>query len=71
MSDSNNDRISGKRTDFLDKLEKEGKLVDPEVSSSANSCASNKPKGTFLEAGPDQSHRAVERKAPSCGYRGG
>ena len=71
MSSSNNQHLSDKRTNFLNKVEKE---AGPEERDESPSCAGSnpvKPKGTFLDSSADPTRRTVERKAPSCGYRGG
>ena len=70
MSSSNNN-LSDKRGNFLDKVEKEAKPEESDCTSGPCNNGSTKPKGTFLESSSDQHKRVVERKAPSCGYRGG
>ena len=72
MSSSNNN-VQDRRANFLDKVEKEGKPEekDPNMNSD-HSSSTGKPRGAgFLEPSSEQTRRVVERKAPSCGYRGG
>jgi hypothetical protein len=69
MSSSDN-RLNDKRSDFHDKVEKEKKPTDLDSSIGGCDTNSSKPKGTSLEGGSD-SRKVIERKAPSCGYKGG
>ena len=72
MSSSNNN-VQDKRANCLDNVEKEGKPEEKEQSMNSDHSSSNaKPRGAgFLEPNSEQTRRVVERKAPSCGYRGG
>ena len=71
MSSSNNPNLSDKRTNFLERVEKEAKPEEREASPANAGSNAAKPKGTFLDASCDRSKGTVVRKAPSCGYRGG
>jgi hypothetical protein len=69
---SSNSNLPEKRGNFLDKVEKEPKPEESDYASGPCNNGTAKPKGTFLESStPDQHKRVVERKAPSCGSRGG
>ncbi len=71
MSSSNNNNVAGKRNDFLDKVQKEANPEEKDPRDCGSSCDASKPRGTFLEPVEDQHKQVFERKAPSCGYRGG
>jgi hypothetical protein len=71
MSSSNNQHLSEKRANFLHKVDKESKPEEHDGSTANSASSASKPKGTFLERPSEQPRPTVERKAPSCGYKGG
>jgi hypothetical protein len=71
MSSSSSDSVANKRDEFLNKVQAESKTDPKSPGESGDGCDPPKPRGTFLEPAQGQQRRAVERKAPSCGYRGG
>lgn len=71
MSSSNTDNLSDKRGNFMDRVQREAKPEDKDTQGKGEDGGSSKPKGAFLESTSDQQKRVVDKKAPSCGYRGG
>ena len=71
-SGSNNQEMQDKRSNFLDKVQKETGAEEKSPRTAEHSSSSAKPKGTFLEGSGDQPRKPVERRAPpSCGWKGG
>ena len=71
MSSSNNP-VQDKRSNFLDKVEKEAKREEKSPNSDPVSSSNiQKPRGAgFIEGNVEPARKVVERKAPSCS-RGG